>query len=126
MCKFWKLEKSNHHFPELNQRRQRQRLVFKFLNKKSSAVLLVILTAALGLAYLAQINLSATKGYQIKDLQDKLEALKIENKKLNLQYVESQSIAKVVSQVDGLGLVASGRIEILTPVGSAVALNNLR
>jgi predicted PurR-regulated permease PerM len=122
MCKFWKKEKCNHHFPELNQRRQRLEHFRRYFSGARLTLIIVGMIAVLGLIYLTQTNTVATKGYQIRDLEQQLATLKEENKKLNLQYIEQQSIANISSQVAGLNLVPAGEVEIISPIGSTMAL----
>lgn len=73
-------------------------------------------------AYLMQINVTAVKGYEIKDLENKLSKLQAEHKKLNLAYIELQSMDNILNQVPHLNLVATENMDIITPAGSVVAL----
>ena len=69
-----------------------------------------------------QINITSTDGYKIKDLENRISQLKEDNKKLNLSYIELQSMAKVMAEAPNLNLVVSDKIEIITPAGSTVAM----
>ena len=80
------------------------------------------MSCVLGTAYLAQTNTAATRGYQIDGLETRLDELKEANKKLNLEYVEMQSMAQVIDRVKGLNMVSVSEMEILSPNGSSVAL----
>ncbi|MDO8668843.1 MAG: hypothetical protein Q7K65_00935 [Candidatus Buchananbacteria bacterium] len=122
MCRDWKQEECNHHFPELRKKRNILKMLLSLVTPKKLSLVIVSLTFVITGAYLMQINLTATKGYEIKDLESRLNQLQEENKKLNLSYVELQSMANILEQVPKLNLVATENIEILTPAGSVVAL----
>lgn len=122
MCKFFRKEKFNHHFPELNKKNKISRSLLGFLNGRQFATLVVALTLVIGVFYLIQINFSATKGYQIRQLEKELNELKMENKRINLQYLEKQSMANLVERASQLNLVVIDNLEIITPLGSVMAL----
>jgi len=74
MCKTWKKEKCNHHFPELNKKVKLFNTIKSVFSWRLASVLLVIVTVVFGLSYLMQTNFVATKGYQIKDQPEPLTA----------------------------------------------------
>ncbi len=121
MCKFWKPEKCNHHFPELNKRKNNIRLIARFFTPNKIATMLVLAVMGVGFIYLMETNIGATKGYKINDLGKKAEELKQEYDKLNLQYIESQSMANIINKTSDLNLVAIDDIEVINQLGSAVA-----
>jgi len=121
MCKFWKREKCNHHFPELTLI-SGQNKISLFFNRKMVISLMTLATLILGFFYLTQTNLTATKGYQIKSLEKELAQLQEDNKKLNLDYVSLQSIDNVRKEAEKLKLVPTTEIESLTLGDSIVAL----
>jgi len=114
--------KCNHHFPELNKKKKIIKSILKFFTPNKINAIAIILVLIIGLTYLVQTNVTAVNGYKIKSLKDKLSQLQVENKKLNLTYIELQSMANVIGQVPDLNLVAAENIEIITPIGSTVAL----
>jgi len=122
MCKFQKREKSNHHFPELNHKVNFWSRIRNFFSFNKIVALLIFLSLVFGFAYLAQTNLAATKGYTIQELDQQLNESREKNKRLNLQYIELQSMANVVDQVEEMDLVASTDVKIISSLGSAVAL----
>ena len=122
MCRDWKLQKCNHHFPELNKKTRIIKTIFKFFNSEKMSLVAIALVFIIGAVYLMQINITSTNGYKIKELENRLNQLKADNKKLNLSYIELQSMAKVMAEVPNLNLVVSDKIEIITPAGSAVAM----
>lgn len=97
-------------------------MLVEFFSWQKTASVLVAVSFMIGFVYLVQTNISATKGYEIKDLEQKLEILKEKNDKLNLQYIELQSVANITNEVSNLNLVASSDVDVVTPLGSSVAL----
>ncbi len=120
MGRFQKIEKTNHHFPELNRKKKIFQKISGLVSPRKITVLAVGLTFLVGLGYLFQINSTATQGYQIKELESRLEELKTKNEKLNLEYIEARSMAKMIDRAEQLNLVAVDKVEMITPVGSAV------
>lgn len=121
MCKFWKREKCNHHFPELTSISGLNKINL-FLNKKIVVSLMGVAVLTSGFFYLTQTNLTATKGYQIKVLEKELQQLTEDNRRLNLDYVSLQSMDNVRKEAENLKLIPTTEIESLTLGESAVAL----
>lgn len=65
----------------------------------------------------------ATKGYKIRNLENKVSDLKDENKKLELQITELRSTERVAKEIKTLKMEEVARIEYLQADGSTVALN---
>lgn len=121
MCKDWKQGGCNHHFPELKKKRNVFRSALKLFTPARMSTAVIAFTVVIGVTYLMQSSAAATKGYQIKDLEKQIQELTNDSKKLNLQYIELQSMANVIEQVPSLNLVATENLEIITSVGSVVA-----
>ena len=85
-------------------------------------MLVVGITALVGVAYLMQTNITATKGYQIHDLQRQVADLQESNTKLNLTYIKLQSMANIVNGASKSDLVPISKVEVISPVGNAVAM----
>ena len=122
MCRDWKKQGCNHHFPELKRRRNIFQNILKLVTPARMSMAVVAFTFIVGVTYLMQINVTATKGYKIKELEKRVTQLTEENKKLNLKHIELQSMANVIEQVPSLNLVVTQDVETITPVGSAVAM----
>ena len=121
MCKEWRQEECNHHFPELNKKYRLIKSLISQFSLTRVAVILVVVTFGLGLTYLLQTNKVATKGYQINELEENLNQLQENNDKLKLEYIELQSMANITDQVSSLNLIASNNVEVISSLGSAVA-----
>lgn len=122
MCRDWKLGKCNHHFPELKKKTRIIKTILGFCTSEKMSLVAIVSVFLIGAIYLMQINITSTDGYKIKDLEKRINQLQTDNKKLNLAYIELQSMAKVMAEVPNLNLVASDKIEIITPAGSTVVM----
>ncbi|MCX6740529.1 MAG: hypothetical protein NTZ49_04860 [Candidatus Parcubacteria bacterium] len=91
-------------------------------HNKNRLLVLGILVFVCGIFYLWQINSLATKGYQIKELEEKVSDLKDNNKKLQVQITELRSVSRINEEVKRLNMQEVARIEYLSANGS-VALN---
>lgn len=82
----------------------------------------IILLCLISLFYLTQANQIATKGYEIKDLEDRLDNLKEENRGLELRAAELQSVRNVEEGVKKLNMVPLQKVVYISSEGTVVAL----
>lgn len=92
-------------------------------NSKKTIVIVFGLIIITSVFYLWQTNNLATKGYKIKDLQDKVSDLRSANKKLELEITQLRSTERITKEVETLKMVEVARVEYLRSDGSSVALN---
>lgn len=64
----------------------------------------IIILAALALLYLAQSTQSATKNYQIRELEDQKSKIEEENKRLEIETVRLKSLNEIKAGVKDLNL----------------------
>ena len=64
----------------------------------------------------------STRGYRMHDLERKIEDLRLENKKLNLQVAEMQSPARIEEWVKTSGMVASANVQYVSATTGVVAV----
>lgn len=88
-----------------------------FLNLVSLA--LVVVCAA---AYMVQVNGSVAKGYAIRELEDQMKALSLENQKLEGTVRQAQALENVTRSVKMLGLVNAGTPAYVSAGAPSVAL----
>ncbi len=74
---------------------------------------IVVANVVAAFFYLTQTNLTATHGYQIKTLEKKLTQLEQDHGQLSLQYIQLQSMDRIVSSAKNLNLVPSDNIETI-------------
>ncbi|MFA6254691.1 MAG: hypothetical protein WC675_01505 [Patescibacteria group bacterium] len=117
MSKFFHLSKKT------NQRIRPSRKFFPAMkiDVQKINICLAVLIAVCGVSYLVQINSLATRGYQIKELENKITDLNQEKADLELQTLSLQSMGTVQEKVSQLGLVAAGEPAYLMPTPVALA-----
>ncbi|MDX9893332.1 MAG: hypothetical protein RB292_02860 [Patescibacteria group bacterium] len=99
----------------------KSRLGLFHFNLKIAKLSLALLIVALGLGYLIQINGLATKGYQIRELEDRIGELENEQADLKLEMLGLQSMDNVENKVSKLNMVAAGQADYLVVSPVAVA-----
>lgn len=92
-------------------------------NSKKTIFLVFSLIIIASMCYLWQTNNLATKGYKIKDLQDKVADLRSANKKLELEITQLRSTERIAKEVETLQMIEVARVEYLRSDGTSVALN---
>ncbi|MFA6422129.1 MAG: hypothetical protein WCV92_01920 [Candidatus Buchananbacteria bacterium] len=121
MCKFFRREKSNHHFPELNKKKGVAKALAVLFGGSKMNYWAMGLMIVVGFIYFAQSNITATKGYMIKDMENQIVDLQEANAKLNLNYIQRQSMANIVGSASKMDLVPVSNVDVINANG-AVAL----
>ena len=93
------------------------------ISRRGWLIILGFLICAIGLVYLAQINSLATRGFEIKDLEEKAAQLKDQNKQLELQISDLRSSTRVNEEIAKLKMEQVAYVEYLQANGSTVAIN---
>jgi hypothetical protein len=89
------------------------------LNWVSLIFVVIIGICMCGAFYLYQVNDSVTKGYEIRELESRIQNLNKESKKMEIKEVELKSMYNIEKASQDLNLVSSGEvsyIEINGPV----------
>ena len=89
--------------------------------KKGVKILIIALIACFGVGYLVQVNSLATKGYQIKELENQITTLQQEKADLELQSLSLQSMSAVKDRLAQSGMVATQSSDYLEPTPVAMA-----
>ena len=84
----------------------------------SSLVFLVII---FGVVYLYQVNDLASKGYEVRDIENRIENLRKENEKNKIVETELRSMYNIERNTKNLNLVNAGEISYLE-LGGPVAM----
>ena len=85
-------------------------------------VVILVFLATLTVGYLALTNGNATAGYELRVLERKVDALRQETRRLDLQALRTQSLDVLMYRVADLGYVPVARVQYLTSsTGVAVA-----
>ena len=118
MSKFTFFTRQKNRFKEL----QKKTLLNLPLCKKHLNLIIVILIVGIGIVYLLQMNHMSVKGYEIKDLENRIQDLEEYNKKLQLQIDEKQSLSYINDKLADLQMVDVGRVEYLSAKAASVAV----
>ncbi|MBI4049452.1 MAG: hypothetical protein HY395_01380 [Candidatus Doudnabacteria bacterium] len=71
-------------------------------------IFLLVGIVVFGMTYLFEINSLSTKGYKIKQLEQKIKTLEVANKHLEVQAGSLQSISRIQEQAGKLNFVPIG------------------
>lgn len=77
-------------------------------------VVIIFLIAAMGLMYLVQSNGISTTGYEIRELQTKIDSLKEDNDALRLTAAELKSLKNLEESKNDLDMVSSTQVNYVT------------
>jgi len=80
--------------------------------------LLVFLVCALGVFYIFEVNNVATKGYDIRALEKKVQDLKESNEKLRIREAELKSLNNIEEKTKDLNMTAPKDVSYLTLPGN--------
>lgn len=100
------------------------RSLFSLLGRRAFALNLatLVLVVACSAAYIVQVNGSVAKGYAIRELEDQIKDLTLQNQKLEVTVREAQALENVTRSVKMLGLVSAGTPTYVRASAPAVAL----
>ncbi len=98
--------------------------LWRSLKNLNLNIIVAFLICVLSVVYFLQINSAAAKGFEIKDLEMKVEELRESNKKLELKSAELKSMASVKERIKDLNMVsvAASSIDFMVPGDKAMAL----
>lgn len=94
--------------------------VFKSVNWFT--ILVVGVTMVLGMLYIWQVNITATRGFTMRDLDQDIEELVQENERLQVQITKLQSVDSVATRIQMLGLLDISDIEYMNSGDDSVAI----
>ena len=86
-------------------------------------VLVFSLVMVIGVAYIAEVNRSSSKGFEMKDLQKRIDTLSVQNQQLEYQVAEKESVDHVTTHLKMLGMVPVDHVAYTSGAGSSVAVN---
>lgn len=110
------------HLTKVNHTMRRVGLFVRFLSsQKSWRALLVLGIVAVSFSYLVTVVSISTHGYKIKDLERRIEDLKLENKKLNLKAAQMQAPQRIEAWVRESGMVAATSVQYVGASTGVVA-----
>jgi len=111
----------------INKNREKYRKkanVFKRLKFIALNLFCLLVFVGIFSLYVMQVNLVTPKTYEAQDLRGKIETLKEQNEKINLQIAELKSLEKLENRIAQLNLVKSEDIVYLEDKDVMVAVSN--
>lgn len=81
----------------------------------------VVLISLLGLLYLRDVNNLATKGYEIKEKEERLENLKAQSQRLKIELAEVRRLDSLDEFAENQNLVKIKKVHFLSVPGELVA-----
>src|SRR3989339_573088 len=86
-----------------------------FTSTRAFAICVLVCVGFVGAMYIWQVNVSATQGYTMRDLQQEIAVLEHENGQLQQQVSSLRSVDSVTTRVQMLGLVKVDNVRYLSP-----------
>jgi hypothetical protein len=77
---------------------------------KTVVLAMAMLLVLFGVLYLYQVNNIAIRGYEVRDIENRIQDLQKENQKLKIQEVESKSMYNIEKATEDLNLVNSSNV----------------
>lgn len=82
----------------------------------------ICLIMVMGTLYLVQVNRATTKGYEIRDLEKRINRLEENSQRAKLEIAELQSIDSIQQRIGKLGMVPVNHVEYVKLPGTSVAM----
>lgn len=73
---------------------------------------------------MVQVNGSSTKGYQIRELENSIDQLKLGNQSMRVKIAETRSMENVAAKVPMLGMVKAEAPQYISGYPSTVSMNH--
>lgn len=96
-----------------------------FLSRNVMLVNLILFLAVIScsLAYVVRVNVSATKGYKIRELENAISQLKLDNQAMQVKIAEVRSMDNITAKVPMLGMVKAETPQYVSGMPATVSLN---
>jgi hypothetical protein len=88
-------------------------------------ILIGVAIFALGLIYLYQVNCIVGQGYALRNSQKEFDDLVSQQKKIEAEIAQAQSLPKIQEAVQGLGMAQADNVSYLGAGNSKVGMNDL-
>ncbi|MBU0731312.1 hypothetical protein KKC88_00350 [Patescibacteria group bacterium] len=95
---------SKHNRKKVNKPKSNGKLARIFNNRTSFSIIIIVTVVFIGATYISVVNATADKGFDVDAKQNYLEALKKENRKLELEVAEAQSMQNIKRASEGMEL----------------------
>lgn len=85
-------------------------------------IILAVVTASFALMYVVQVNRAAARGFQLRDVEKKVERLNSDVTSLEDHVATLSSLQSLSARAAALGFVATERLEFVNPASKSYAL----
>ncbi len=85
-------------------------------------IALLAVVALLGAWYLAQVNMTMSAGYELRDAESKLSTLQASARSNQIKLAEMETVGNLTAQATALGMVPVGGMEYVSKSNSGMAL----
>jgi len=85
-------------------------------------IVILGLTVFIGAVYIIQVNMAAAKGYDLRNVEKKVDTLKTEAVVLQDKIATMSSMQALYARASELGFVPVENLEFINPAGKATAL----
>ena len=110
---------------KINTKKHRQRKRFYHqlkITRQKISILLILFIVIIGLSYLVQTNSIAAKDFQIRELRNRVDILRQEDRMLEARAAELQSQAMTELSQQGLDMVKADKVDYLSAAETIVAV----
>ncbi len=101
--------------------RQQRQAIQRWIFSASCRFTLLTIVVLFGILYIVETNSVSTKGYEISDLERRLETLQQEHQRLTVEIAGYRSMKSIEERVKGMNLVSATDVQYVNVVGTAVA-----
>jgi hypothetical protein len=91
------------------------------LTGKTARIICLIILAAGSVGYICQTSAAAGSGYEMNELQNKVEAMEEEIQKIDVQIAEFSSMPSLEKRLARMNMVSVASIKYIRPTGPAFA-----
>ncbi|MDD2757771.1 MAG: hypothetical protein PHD72_00135 [Patescibacteria group bacterium] len=92
-----------------------------YFTGRTARIVYITILVATSLIYICQTSLAAGSGYEMRDLQNKVNTLQEDIQKIEVEIAENTSMAKLETRLAELNMVAISDIKYISAVETAVA-----
>lgn len=93
----------------------------KWLDGGGMRVFLVVLLLSGGVGYVLEVSNLATTGYQLRDLEKRVEVLRAETQKIEVEIASESALSSIERRLPETKMTPAGKIIHLTPIENVTA-----
>ena len=102
--------------------REKRMAIRQWLLGTTFRAILVTVIALFGVLYVVQTSSASSTGYDMRDLESKIQALENDNQRLEFEIATNRSMQSIQTRLASMNMVNADNVEYTTLVGTAVAM----